>query len=48
MPMYEALSADVAMVSGGAMMQKNMTPVPTIAVGDNKVSSTVTIVYKIK
>lgn len=47
MPMYEALSSDMTVTSGAAMM-KQATPVATIAVGDNQVSSTVTIIYKIR
>lgn len=49
MPMYEALAPvnDMA-ITTTAVMQKNMAPQAVIAVGDNKVSSTVTIVYKIK
>ncbi len=49
MPMYEALSSrDMAVTASAGALQKNVTPVATIAVGDNQVSSTVTIVYKIK
>lgn len=46
-PMYAEVAMD-ASVSSGAMMQKNTVPQAVIPVGDNKVSASVTIVYKIK